>query len=196
LPELNAEFFAAFGVGSGNEADFRKEIRLNMERELKNAIKNRIKTQVMDGIITAHGEMHVPGNLVQDEIRVLRQQMLGQFNMQGQNNLNVEELLPDDMFREQGVRRVKLGLIVNELINKLAIRPEANKVREAIEEIASTYENPQEVINHYYGNEQQLRAIQALVLEDAVVESLLSKATVSDVDSSYEAVMAANAQNR
>jgi trigger factor len=195
LPELNAEFFASFGVGTGDEAGFRNEIRQNMARELKNAVKNRIKTQVMDGIVAAHGEMHVPSNLVQDEINVLRQQMLAQFNMPGQQ-INAEELLPDDMFKEQGIRRVKLGLIVNELINKLAIRPEPSRVKETIEEIASTYENPQEVVNHYYGNEQQLRSIQALVLEDTVVENLLAKATVNDVASSYESVMAANAQNR
>jgi trigger factor len=195
LPELNAEFFASFGVGTGDEAGFRNEIRQNMARELKNAVKNRIKTQVMDGIVAAHGDMHVPSNLVQDEINVLRQQMLAQFNMPGQQ-INAEELLPDDMFKEQGIRRVKLGLIVNELINKLAIRPEPSRVKETIEEIASTYENPQEVVNHYYGNEQQLRSIQALVLEDTVVENLLAKATVNDVASNYESVMAANAQNR
>jgi trigger factor len=119
---------------------------------------------------------------------VLRNQMVQQFGG-AQQNMDFASILPDDMFRAQAERRVKLGLILNDIIVREAIKPDAARVRTAVEEIASTYEDPQEVIGWYYGNKQQLQGVESMVLEEQVVEKLLEQATVSDKACSYEEVL-------
>jgi trigger factor len=186
--ELNDALFAKFGVKEGGEAQFRKDVAQNMSRELKNATKNQIKNQVMEAVLKVHEELSVPNALVTEEIKVLRGQMVQQFG--GANNdMDFSTILPDDMFREQGQRRVKLGLILNEIISKEGVRPDAAQVRSAIEEIASTYEDPKEVIDWYYGNRQQLQGVEAMVTEDRVVELLMSRGKVSEKPSSYDEVL-------
>lgn len=186
--ELNEAFFSKFGVKDGDEAAFRTEVAQNMTRELKNATKNKIKSQVMDGLLKAHEDLTVPSALIAEEIKVLRGQMVQQFG--GANSdMDFSSILPDDMFREQSQRRVKLGLILNEIILKENVRPEAADVRAAIEEVASTYEDPKEVIEWYYSNRQQLQGIEAMVAEDKVVEQLLARAKVSEKATTYEEVL-------
>jgi trigger factor len=183
--ELDGEFFAKFGVKDGGEEQFRKEVAENMARELRNATKNKIKNQVMDGLLKMHGELAVPKALVAEEIGVQRNQMVQQFG--GANgNLDFAKLLPDEMFHAQAERRVKLGLILNDIIARDEVKADAARVRSAIEEIASTYEEPQEVIDWYYGNRQQLQGVEAMVLEEQVVEKLLEQAKVSEQPCSYE----------
>jgi trigger factor len=189
LPELNDEFFAKFGVQEGGEAKFREDITANMNRELDNASKGKVKGQVMDGLIESHPEVQVPAALAQQEITVLRNQMVQQFGAQA-SQIDVNSILPDEMFTEQAERRVKLGLILNELIAKKNIKADADKVKETIEQMASTYDDPQEVINYYYGNQEQLQQIEAMVLEDTVVETVLSEATLTEKNSSYDEVLA------
>ena len=186
--ELNDAFFTKFGAQEGGETAFRKEVAQNMARELKNATKNKVKGQVMDGLLKVHEDLSVPSALIAEEIKVLRGQMVQQFG--GANSdMDFSSILPDDMFREQGQRRVKLGLILNEIILKENVRPEAADVRKAIEEVASTYEDPKEVIDWYYSNRQQLQGIEAMVAEDKVVEQLLSRAKVVEKAASYEEVL-------
>jgi trigger factor len=188
--ELNDEFFAKFGVSEGGEAAFRKEVAENMARELKNAIKNKVKSQVMDGLLSVHAALEVPKALIGEEIKVLRGQMMQQFGGAA-GNLDLEKLLPDEMFSEQAERRVKLGLILNDVIAREELKADPEQVRSTIEEMASTYEDPQEVIDWYYQNQnqQQLQGVQSLVLEDQVVELLLSRAKVSEKASNYEEVL-------
>ena len=188
LAELNDEFFARFGVKEGGEEQFRKDVAQNMARELKNATKNNIKNQVMEGLLKVHAELSIPNALVAEEIKALRGQMVQQFGGAG-GDMDFSSILPDDMFRDQGQRRVKLGLLLNEIIAKEAIRPDAAQVRASIEEIASTYEDPQEVIDWYYANRQQLQGVEAMVAEDQVVELLLSRANVSEKPASYDEVL-------
>lgn len=186
--ELNDAFFSKFGVKEGGEAAFRKEVGQNMARELKNATKNKIKNQVMDGLLKVHEDLSVPAALVAEEIKVLRGQMVQQFGSTN-SDIDFSSILPDDMFREQSQRRVKLGLILNEIIIKENVRPDAAEVRSAIEEVASTYEDPKEVVDWYYSNRQQLQGIEAMVAEDKVVEQLLARVKVSEKPASYEEVL-------
>ncbi len=183
LPELNDEFFAAFGVTEGGEEGFRKEVKENMERELKKASKNRLKSEVMDTLLDQN-DVDVPSALVAAEINVLRQQALQQFGA-GAKNLDAS-LLPDDLFREQAEKRVKLGLILGEVIKQQSMRADPAKVREAIEDIAATYEQPEEVINWYYGNKEQLETVESAVLEDQVFDVILEQATVKEKKVSYD----------
>ncbi|MFA7553582.1 MAG: trigger factor [Spongiibacteraceae bacterium] len=187
-PELNEAFFEKFGVKEGGEEQFRKEVAENMQRELTNAIKNKIKTQVMDGLVAAHEDLQLPQALVKQEISALKRQMVQQFGGAAAS-LDVDSLLPDDMFTEQAERRVRLGLILNDYITREDISADADKVKETIEGFAATYEDPEEVINYYYGNQQQLQEIQSMVLEETVVEKIIAQANVSEDTCSYEDVM-------
>ncbi len=187
LPELNAEFFGKYGVETEDEAKFREDVKSNMERELKNAAQSKVKSQVMDSLIEAH-EVLVPTALVGTEIETLRGQMMQQFGGQ-QLNFDVESLLPDDMFKDQAERRIKLGLIVGEVIQANSIKVDEDQVRSKVEELASTYQDPKEVVDYYYGNQEMLSGVQSVVLEDQVVEFILAAAKVTETESTYEEVI-------
>jgi trigger factor len=189
--ELNDELFSKFGVKDGGLAQFRKEVAENMARELKNATRNKVKNQVMDGLLKVHGDLSVPNALVAEEIKALRNQTVQQFGGQ-RNDMDFTSILPDEMFRAQGEKRVKLGLILNELINRDAIKADPARVRSMIEEVASTYEDPQEVIDWYYGNRQQLQGIEAAVAEEQIVEKLLAGANVTEKICGYEEALKAD----
>ena len=188
LPELNDEFFKAFGVEEGGEEAFRAEVEKNMSRELKSATKNRIKTQVMDGVLSVHADLQVPKALISQEIDALRNQQMQQFGALAEK-LNPADILPDDLFRDNAERRVKLGLVLNELISAEDIKADADKVRETLEEMAASYEDKEEVINWYMSQPQQLQQIEGIVIEEQVVEKLLEKSKVSEETLSYKEVM-------
>jgi trigger factor len=186
--EMNAELFAKYGVEEGGEEKFRKDIAENMARELKNAVQTKVKQQVMDAVLEAHNSVDVPKSLVDQEVSTMRNQMFQQYGGGGMDsqNLDLESLLPDTMFTENAERRVKLGLVLAEYIAKHELKADSEKVREAIEEMASTYEDPQEVIDYYYSNQQQLSAVESKVLEDQVVEKLLESAHIVEKESGYQ----------
>lgn len=187
LPALDKEFFSKYGVESDDETQFRADVKKNMERELKNAAKTKLKNQVMDKLVEAH-EVELPKALVAGEIEALRNQMMQQFGG-AQPNMDLRSLLPDDMFTEQAERRVALGLIVGEVVKASEIKVDADRVREMVEEMASTYQDPEEVINYYYSNQQMLASVESVVLEDQVVDHIISSAKVTETESSYEDVI-------
>jgi trigger factor len=188
LPELNDEFFAKFGVEEGGEAKFREDVKANMERELKNAAKSKLKNQVMDALIGAH-ELELPKALIAGEVEALRGQMMQQFGGQMPEGMDMSSLLPDEMFTEQAERRVSLGLIVGEIVKASDLKVDADRVRGMVEEMASTYQDPEEVVNYYYNNREMLASVESVVLEDQVVDHVLEAAKVSEQDSSYEEVI-------
>lgn len=184
--EIDEELFAKYGVEEGGEEQFRKEVAENMARELKNAVQTKVKQQVMDAVLDAHQSLELPKALVDQEISVMRNQMFQQFGGAGNQELDMESLLPDTMFSENAERRVKLGLVLAEFVTRHELKADGEKVREAIEEMASTYETPQEVVDYYYSNSQQLSAVESKVLEDQVVEKLLESANIVERDSTYQ----------
>jgi trigger factor len=192
LPELKKEFFQKFGVEKGGEKQFRKEVKANMDRELANALKAKVKAQVMDALIASHST-EIPKALVANEIQVLRNQMLQRFGGQ-QQNFDVKSLLPDTMFQEEATRRVTLGLIVGEIVKANKLKPDTKRVRSMIEEIASTYQEPKEVIEYYNNNQELLAGVESAVLEDQVVDHILGQAKVTDVETNYDEIIKANAQ--
>ena len=187
---IDEELFKAYGVEEGGEARFRAEIAQNMTRELKTAVRNRVKQQVLDAVVEKHAEQDVPQSLIENEINAMRRQMFQQFGGAGSEDMDMESLLPADMFREQAERRVKLGLVLNEMVTKNDLKADPDKVREAVEEIAATYQEPEQVVNWYYANQEQLAGVENMVLEDAVIEKLLENATVTDVQCSYQEALA------
>ncbi len=188
--ELNEELFAKYGVEEGGLETFRSEVRENMARELKNAIQSKIKQQVMDSVSAAHESLEVPRALVQREVEAMRNQMFQQFGGAGGQDLDLKSLLPDDMFKENAERRVRLGLVLAELVGKFALKADGDKVRATIEEMASTYQDPEEVINYYYSNQEQLAAVESRVLEDQMVEKLLENANIVEKACSYQDALA------
>ncbi|UTA46444.1 trigger factor [Simiduia sp. 21SJ11W-1] len=189
LPELDDAFFEKYGVTEGGVEKFREEVKANMARELKNAAQAKVKTQVMDALVEKH-DVDLPKALVKSEIGALRNQMVQRFGGAANNQqIDFASLLPDDMFNEQAERRVKLGLVVGEIIKANEIKVDAERVRSMVEELASTYQEPEEVINHYYGNRDLLASVESAVLEDQVVDFLLAAGKVVEKESTYDEVI-------
>lgn len=180
LPELNDDFFALFGVKEGGLDGFRAEVRKNMERELRQAIKSKIKNQVMEGLLGAN-PVEVPKALIGNEVNRLRVQAVQQFG----GNIKPDQL-PAELFEEQAKRRVVLGLIVAEVVKQSELKADEARVRELIEEMASAYQEPEQVVAWYYKNDQQLNEVRSVVLEEQVVDTVLQKASVTDKAVSYE----------
>ena len=183
LPELNEEFFARFGIEESTVEGFRNEVKKNMARELKHALKTKLKDQVFSQL-TELNQIDIPAALIDREIDVLRRQAVQQFG--GPDAKIDPNMLPKDMFADQAKRRVSVGLLMQELIKVNKIEPSDEKVRATVEEMAETYQDPQEVIDYYYGNQEILNQIKGLVLEEQVVEHLLETAKVIEKQVSYE----------
>lgn len=180
LPELNEAFFNQFGIKETGIEGFRTEVRKNMERELRQAIKSKVKNQVMDGLLAAN-PIEVPKALLENEVNRLRVQAVQQFG----GNIKPDQL-PAELFEEQAKRRVELGLIVAEVVKQFDLKPDEARVREMIQEMASAYQEPEQVVAWYYKNEQQMNEVRSVVLEEQVVDTVLQKASVTDKAVSYE----------
>ena len=189
LPELNKEFFEKFGIDAEDEATFREEVQKNMARELKQAISTKVKNDVVDGLLQST-ELDLPQALIDQEIDRLRQDAVQRFG--GQMD---PQQLPAELFQDQASRRVKTGLLFQEVVKKNDLKASPEKVEEKIQEIASTYEQPDEVVAHFNSDPQQKQQIESVVLEDAVVDFVLEQAKVTEKKVKYEeAVQAAQPQ--
>lgn len=187
LPKMDQEFFKIFGVEAESEEEFRAEVRKNMDRELKRAIESITKQQVVDGLI-ATNQIEVPAALIDQEVDRLRQQAVQQFG--GAEYMDPSRL-PAELFHDQAQKRVQIGLLMNAVIETNEIEPSEDKVNELIEDMAITYENPQEVRDYYANNAQQKSQIEALALEAQVVDKVLASAKVSQAEATYEEVIQA-----
>jgi trigger factor len=185
MPKMDDEFFKLFGVEDGGEEKFREEVKANMERELLNAIRTKVKNRVMNQLFELN-TVELPTALVANEITQLKQQMVQQFGGGQQIDLS---MLPDDMFKEKAERRAALGVIVSEVVKAEELTPDEDRVRERINEIASTYEQPKEVVDYYYSKPELLSSVEAVVLEDQVTELVLSKAKVKEEKLPYDEVV-------
>ncbi|MFT5706554.1 MAG: trigger factor [Oceanospirillaceae bacterium] len=191
LPELNEEFFLKFGMDSADLESFKADVQKNMSREMSQALKGKLKDQVFAKLIELNS-IEVPTALVDGEIDNLRKQAVQQYGGEGANlDFN---MLPKEMFTDQAKRRVSVGLLVQEIIKVNEINADDDKVRSTIEEMAQTYQDPKEVIDYYYGNEDMLNQVKSLVIEDQVIDHLLSSAKVSETAVSYEEAIKPAAQ--
>ncbi len=184
LPELNDDFFAQYGLRQGGEEKFREIVRQNMERDLKNSLRAKVKGRVMEALFDMHRDIELPDVLVANEVTSMKYQM-AQSMGQGAKNFD-PSMLPDDMFMDQAKRRANTGLLVTEYVKANKLKVDTDRVRERIEEIASTYEESDEVIQHYLNNQQLLQGIEATVLQEQVVDAVLAVATVTEKPVSYQ----------
>jgi trigger factor len=185
LPEIDEEFAKALGVTEGGVEGFQQEIRNNMSRELKEKIRGLLKEQAMDALLEVN-KIDVPQAMVQREAQTLLEQTKQNLAQGGQaSNLN----LPLEIFEDQAKKRVALGLVVAEVLRANDIQLDEALVREKVEQFAQSYEDPQEVIDYYYSNQEQLATIQNVVLEEQVVSWVLEQAKVEETDSNFDAIM-------
>ncbi|MBX9444572.1 trigger factor [Dickeya chrysanthemi] len=184
LPELTADFIKRFGVEDGSLDGLRAEVRKNMERELKGAIRNRVKSQVIDGLVKAN-EIDVPAALIDDEVDALRRQAAQRF---GGNEKQALEL-PRELFEEQAKRRVVVGLLLGEVIESNELKADEDRVNVLIDEIASAYEDPQEVVEYYKKNKEMMNNMRNVALEEQAIDALLSKAKVVEKAVSFNELM-------
>lgn len=176
MPEVDAEFAKSFGIAEGDVEKLRSDIRGNMERELNARIKSLMKNTVMDRLIEAN-PVDVPASIVKEEAETLRKQV-------SMTAPGTEQ--PVESYMEEATRRVKLGLILAELVKTAAIQLDPASVRERIEQMSRDYEDPAEFVRYYESNPQLMRGIETLVMEDKVVEWVASQARVSTVEKSFD----------
>ncbi len=188
LPELTEEFVKKFGAAKTVE-ELRAEIKKNMQRELKNAVTARVKNQVINGLI-AQNDIEVPAAAVAEEVDVLRRQAVQRFG--GKPEMAAQ--LPAELFEADAKRRVQVGLLLSTVIGTNELKVDEKRVEETIAEIASAYEQPAEVVAHYAKNRQLTENIRNVVLEEQAVEVVLAKAKVTEKATSFDEVMAQQAQ--
>tara|TARA_R110001592_G_scaffold33091_1_gene115152 strand:+ start:225 stop:1532 length:1308 start_codon:yes stop_codon:yes gene_type:complete len=186
LPTVDDEFAKLFGVEEGGVDALRKEVSKNMSRELTQAVKVKVKDQVLEGLLAGH-EVGLPSALVAQEIDVLRQQAMQRF--QGQMDPKNLPELPNEMFKEQAERRVKIGLLLGEVIKVNELKVNDAKVDELIATAASAYEDPKEVIEYYANNKELMQQMQNVALEEQAVEFLVEKAKVENKKASFKDIM-------
>jgi trigger factor len=187
LPAIDEAFVKKFGIEDGTEESFRAEIKQNMSRELEENIKTRLKQSVMDGLDTLH-EIDIPAFLVTEEVKHVREEMAG--TTEGADLSS----LPDDLFIDQASRRVKLGLIVGEIITSNNLQKDPQRINELLERMAATYEDPKAFVEYYKKNEQAMQTIEAAVMEEMIVDWVLEKATVNNEEMSFSELMAPKPQ--
>ncbi|EGL55267.1 MAG TPA: trigger factor [Methylophaga aminisulfidivorans] len=185
LPKLDKEFAELCGVEDGIAA-LKKEVRANMERELKSALKTLNKRKAMDSL-AKNNEIALPSAPVEREAQYLVEQAKNNLRNQG---VNVEGLpFNPDNFKENAEKRVKLSLLIGKIISDNEIRPEEDRVKEAIDAIAASYEDPEEVVTFYMNNQERLSEIQMTVVEDMVVEWIYDHVKVEESTSTFSDVV-------
>ena len=178
------ELAEKLGVEDGKISTMKADVRKNMERELAQVISSKVKQQVMDGLVEGH-DFDIPGALLEQEINQQKQQALQQF---GGDSASLPDL-PNELFSDKATKRVKLGLVVSEIIKQHKVVADKDKVRTKLEELASVYEQPEEVVNYYLSDEGRLNEVEQLVLEDAVIELVEAAASVAEKSVTFDELM-------
>ncbi|CBV42229.1 trigger factor [Halomonas elongata] len=190
LPEVDAEFVKQFGVDDGDLDKFREEISKNMAREAEQAVDNRVKQQVLEALKKAN-DIPVPQALIQQETDGLKRQAAQQFGLG--EDFDVSQL-PDELFAEQAKSRVQIGLLLAEVIKVNELDASDDEIKAKVEELAQQYQEPEQVVEYYMGNDQMKDQVKSAILEEKAVDVLLEQASVKDVEMSYQEALAAAQQ--
>ena len=183
LPALNEEFFKSTGLEAKNTNEFKKEIKNKLDEDLKNIIENKSKSSILDSLREAH-VFEVPSAMIESEVNNMRQNAARRVGMDPKD-MN-EDLFPKETFIEEAKKRVSVGVILNKIIEEKGIKADGERVRKMVEDRASMYKEPQQVVNWFYSNEEQLRSIESISLEEQVIEILLSEAKAVEEELTYE----------
>lgn len=189
LPKVDEEFVKTFGVEDGDLEKFKEELKVNMQRELDQAITNRNKKAAFDALLNAN-EVEVPAAAIDSEVHSLQHQAAERF---GKGQID-PHTLPREPFEEEATRRVKLGVLVGEFARQNELKADADRVRAAVDRIASAYEDGSQVVEYYYSNDEALRQVETMVLEEMTAESICKQAKVTQTKLSYEEAVSGQAQ--
>jgi trigger factor len=186
LPPLDAEFAKSLGVEDGDVERLKREVRENMEKEVAKRVHASVKEQVIDALHDAAG-FEVPKALLASEIERMQNAALEDLKQRGMTI--TDKSLPADLFAERAVRRIKVGLLVADVVRKNGLAAKPEQVRKAIEEHAESYEQPSELVRWYYADPSRLAEVEALVMEDNVVEWAMGKMKVEDKPTEFDELM-------
>ena len=186
LPEIDAEFAKSLGVLDGDIVKMRDEIKANLERELKKRIQTKTKDQVMAALMDV-ATLDLPRALVDAEIGRLQEQAVQDLQARGMTTKDLQ--LPAELFVERAEQRVKLGLILNEVVKKNELKATPAQIRTVVEEHAESFEDPQQMVRWYYNDAQRLQEVEGMVLEDNVVEWAAKSMDVSTVTKTFDEIM-------
>ncbi len=178
IPEIDADFIRSFGIADGSVEQFRSDVRANLQRELDSAIAGRLKLNVIDRLLAAHPDLDVPKGMVAAEAAALHGEAQRQFAQAQQSGRQLPPVPAVEAFEESALRRVRAAVLIGALAQQNGLRLDERRLREALATIASTYEDPEEVIQLYYGNQQLMEGLQQRVMEDQVAEWVAEKAKV------------------
>ncbi len=187
LPELDADFAKALGIADGDVTKMREEVKKNVSREVNRRLESQNKDAVMEALLKVT-ELQVPKVLVNDEAQRLADEMKQNFINQGMADAKNLDL-PIDMFKEQAERRVKLGLILAEVVKENHLEPSQEQIDAVIKDFAESYEDPQEVIDWYHAQADRLQGPTSLAVESNVVNFVLGKAKVTEKALSFDEIM-------
>lgn len=191
LPPVDAELAKKMGIEDGDLDKFKEEISNNMQRELDNALENQTKKAVMDALLDAH-EVEVPKSLIENEAQALAQQMMNNMRQQGMPAEQTQ--LSAEMFEGEAKRRVTLGLIMAEIVKQQGLKADEASIKQKVEAIAEPYEQSEQVVQYYYSDKQRLAEIESLVIEEQIVNWVLSQAKTSDKSMTFNEIMYPNSQ--
>ena len=186
LPEVDAEFAKSLGIEDGDLTKMREDIKRNLEREVSARTKSKTKDSVMDALIKA-SELDVPTALIEQDIERLVEMAHQDMAQRGMDPKGMQ--LPRELFAAQAERRVRLGLILAEVVKTNKLEATEEQVKAQIEDFAQSYEDPQQVLKYYFSDRRRLAEVEALVLEENVVNYVLGKAKVSEKQVAFDALM-------
>ncbi|MDO8438975.1 MAG: trigger factor [Telluria sp.] len=191
LPEVDADFARSLGMEDGDLDKMRADIKVNLEREVAGRVKARNKEAVMDALVKVT-DMEVPKVMIAQDSERLAEMTRQDMAQRGMDVKNMP--FPQELFATKAERRVRLGLILSQLVGDNKLQATAEQVKAQIEDFAQSYEDPREVLKYYYSDRRRLSEVEALVLEENVVNYVLSKAKVTTKDVAFDELMGSNAQ--
>jgi len=187
LPEVDETFIRSLGIAEGTQEALRADIRKNLEREVKFRVLSRNKQAAMDALINT-AELDLPNAAVQSEIERLVEGARAELKSRGLKDAD-KAPLPDDLFRAQAERRVRLGLVVAELVKTQELGATPEQIKAHVQELAASYEQPEDVVRWYMGDQKRLGEVEAIVLENNVTDFVLGKAKVNEKAVPFEELM-------
>jgi len=188
LPDVNEALAKSLGIADGSVEGLRADIRKNLEREVKFRVTARNKGAVMEALIKV-SELDLPKALVANEVERLVANARNDLKQRGVKDAD-KAPIPAELFEEQAQRRVRLGLVVAELVRANGLQAKPEQITAHIEEMAQSYERPEEVKRWYFGDPQRLGEVEAVVIEGNVAEFVLARAKVSDKQVAFDELMA------
>jgi trigger factor len=187
LPEVDAALAKALGITDASVEGLRADIRKNLEREVKYRLLTRNKQSVMDALV-AKADLELPNSSVQSEVDRMVEGARADLKQRGIKDAD-KATIPDDMFRVQAQRRVRLGLVVAELVRTNALQAKPEQIKAHIDELAASYEKPAEVVRWYYSDNRRMAEVEAIVIENNVTDFVISKAKVAQKEVTFDELM-------